>query len=127
MRPPESGFAVFTVGHSTRSLPEFMTLLKAHSVDLLIDVRTVPRSRHNPRFGRDTLPAALAGRSLRPGGLGAELLFCGQPILDIVTVGIATRLEFFVGASRDRILVGLLGRILEDGGPVFLPVNGSGR
>jgi uncharacterized protein (DUF488 family) len=50
---------VFTVGHSTRSLAEFIALLAAHSVRQLIDVRTVPRSRHNPQFNRDTLPAAL--------------------------------------------------------------------
>jgi uncharacterized protein (DUF488 family) len=51
---------VFTVGHSTRPLTEFIALLKAHSVARLIDVRTVPRSRHNPQFDRDTLPDALA-------------------------------------------------------------------
>lgn len=49
-----------TVGHSTRPLAEFIALLKAHSVARLVDVRTVPRSRHNPQFDRDTLPAALA-------------------------------------------------------------------
>lgn len=46
---------VYTVGHSTRSLEEFIALLKAHSVASLIDVRTVPRSRHNPQFNRDEL------------------------------------------------------------------------
>ena len=51
---------VLTVGHSTRPLAEFVALLKAHTVTRLIDVRTVPRSRHNPQFDRDTLPAALA-------------------------------------------------------------------
>lgn len=56
----ESYPVVFTVGHSTRPLAEFIALLKAHSVARLIDVRTVPRSRHNPQFNRDTLPAALA-------------------------------------------------------------------
>jgi uncharacterized protein (DUF488 family) len=35
-------------------------MLKAHSITRIIDVRTVPRSRHNPQFGRDTLPSALA-------------------------------------------------------------------
>ncbi len=50
---------VLTVGHSTRPLAEFIALLAAHSVTRLIDVRTVPRSRHNPQFNRDTLPAAL--------------------------------------------------------------------
>jgi uncharacterized protein (DUF488 family) len=48
------------VGHSTRSIAEFIGLLTPHSVARLIDVRAVPRSRHNPQFGRDTLPAALA-------------------------------------------------------------------
>ncbi|HJQ65791.1 MAG TPA: DUF488 domain-containing protein [Gemmatimonadales bacterium] len=48
------------MGHSTRPLAEFVALLKAHTVARLIDVRTVPRSRHNPQFDRDTLPAALA-------------------------------------------------------------------
>jgi uncharacterized protein (DUF488 family) len=50
---------VLTVGHSTRPLAEFLALLVAHSVTRLIDVRTVPRSRHNPQFNRDTFAAAL--------------------------------------------------------------------
>ena len=58
MRRPESPL-ILTVGHSTRTLEEFVRLLKAHSVTLLVDVRTVPRSRRNPQFNRDTLPASL--------------------------------------------------------------------
>lgn len=50
---------MFTVGHSTRALSDFIHLLKAHGVTRLVDVRTIPRSRHNPQFNRDTLPAAL--------------------------------------------------------------------
>lgn len=50
---------VFTIGHSTRPLDEFIALLQAHGVTRVIDVRTVPRSRHNPQFNRDTLPASL--------------------------------------------------------------------
>lgn len=50
---------VFTIGHSTRSLEEFIALLKAHAVTRLVDVRTVPRSRKNPQFNRDTFPDAL--------------------------------------------------------------------
>jgi uncharacterized protein (DUF488 family) len=64
---------VFTVGHSTRSLAEFIALLAAHSVSQLIDVRSVPRSRHNPQFNRDTLPAALEAAGIgyaHLGGLG---------------------------------------------------------
>jgi len=50
---------IFTVGHSTRSADDFVGLLKAHRIELLVDVRTVPRSRHNPQFNRDTLPVTL--------------------------------------------------------------------
>jgi len=51
---------LFTIGHSTHPLAEFIALLQAHGVTLLADVRTIPRSRHNPQFNRETLPAALA-------------------------------------------------------------------
>ncbi len=51
---------VWTIGHGTRALREFVALLRAHGITQLVDVRTVPRSRHNPQFNRDTLPAALA-------------------------------------------------------------------
>jgi len=50
---------VFTVGHSTRSIEEFIRLLKAHEVQELIDVRTIPRSRHNPQFNSDALYKSL--------------------------------------------------------------------
>jgi len=50
---------VFTVGHSTHPLGEFIALLKAHGVKRLVDVRTVPRSRHNPQFNSDLLADAL--------------------------------------------------------------------
>ena len=50
---------IFTVGHSTRPIEEFLHLLKAHGVKRLVDVRTVPRSRHNPQFNRDELSRAL--------------------------------------------------------------------
>ncbi len=55
----KSQFAVFTVGHSTRSLDEFVLLLKTYSVVMVVDVRTVPRSRHNPQFNKETLPDSL--------------------------------------------------------------------
>ncbi len=51
---------IFTIGHSNRDLETFVGLLKANDVTRLVDVRTVPRSRHNPQFNRDTLPGALS-------------------------------------------------------------------
>jgi uncharacterized protein (DUF488 family) len=50
----------FTIGHSTRSLAEFLELLARAEVCLVVDVRTIPRSRTNPQYNRDTLPAALS-------------------------------------------------------------------
>src|SRR5215831_1572907 len=52
--------AFFTIGHSTRSIEEFVGLLQSVGVRLLVDVRTVPRSRRNPQFNSDVLPATLA-------------------------------------------------------------------
>jgi hypothetical protein len=50
---------VMTIGHSTRPIKEFIQLLKAHEVKRLVDVRTVPRSRHNPQFNRSQLSSSL--------------------------------------------------------------------
>lgn len=52
---------IFTIGHSTRTIAEFLSLLQQVSVDLLVDVRSIPRSRTNPQFNVDTLPGTLAG------------------------------------------------------------------
>jgi uncharacterized protein (DUF488 family) len=51
---------VFTIGHSTRTLAQFIALLQQASVTLLIDVRSIPRSRAMPQFNGDTLPDVLA-------------------------------------------------------------------
>ena len=56
---------IFTVGHSTRSLEELVKILRAHGVKRLIDVRTIPRSRHNPQFNRETLSKALHNRAFQ--------------------------------------------------------------
>jgi uncharacterized protein (DUF488 family) len=50
---------VLTVGHSNRPLEEFLRLLRSHGATLVVDVRKMPGSRHNPQFGRDTFPQAL--------------------------------------------------------------------
>jgi uncharacterized protein (DUF488 family) len=50
----------FTIGHSTRSREEFVDLLRAADVGLVVDIRTIPKSRTNPQFNKDVLPSALA-------------------------------------------------------------------
>jgi uncharacterized protein (DUF488 family) len=58
MAPPPPA-AIYTVGHSTRTLDEFIRILQKYGVARLVDVRTVPRSGHNPQFNRESLPGAL--------------------------------------------------------------------
>lgn len=50
----------FTIGHSTRTLVEFVELLQESSVNLVVDVRSIPRSRTNPQFNQQCLPEGLA-------------------------------------------------------------------
>ena len=50
---------VFTIGHSTRSIEEFADLLRRGPVEIVVDVRTVPRSRRNPQYNEDVLGAEL--------------------------------------------------------------------
>jgi len=58
---------VLTIGHSNRPLDEFLGLLQGHSVDCLVDVRSIPWSRHNPQFNRETFAGAL-----KADGIGYE-------------------------------------------------------
>ncbi|HEX9882460.1 MAG TPA: DUF488 domain-containing protein, partial [Desulfobaccales bacterium] len=55
---------LLTIGHSTRPLETFIGLLRNFAVTLVADVRTVPRSRHNPQFNRETLPQELAAAGI---------------------------------------------------------------
>jgi uncharacterized protein (DUF488 family) len=50
---------VFTIGHSTRLLEDFVALLRSNGVGQLIDIRTIPKSRRNPQFGSDNLAGSL--------------------------------------------------------------------
>jgi DNA-3-methyladenine glycosylase II len=63
--PSWSSCRIYTVGHSTRTLDQLVELLRSFDVSVLADIRTVPRSRHNPQFNRDTLVAALRRRGIR--------------------------------------------------------------
>jgi uncharacterized protein (DUF488 family) len=55
---------IWTVGHSNRSAEDFAALLQQYGIKRLVDIRTVPRSRHNPQFNRDALPATLAAHDI---------------------------------------------------------------
>jgi 3-methyladenine DNA glycosylase/8-oxoguanine DNA glycosylase len=59
------GVRIYTIGHSTRSIEELARLLHAFDVAILADVRTIPRSRHNPQFNADALPKSLRREHVR--------------------------------------------------------------
>jgi uncharacterized protein (DUF488 family) len=61
----------FTVGHSTKSISEFVELLRAGEVAMVIDIRTVPRSRSNPQFNEDALGGALSEYQIGHGRIPA--------------------------------------------------------
>ena len=55
----QASITVFTIGHSTRDIPTFKALLKHYGINQVVDIRSIPRSRHNPQFNFDTLPTIL--------------------------------------------------------------------
>jgi len=61
----EGSPVVLTIGHSTRTLEAFISLLVEHDVQKVVDIRTIPRSKHNPQFNREDLP-----NSLKATGIG---------------------------------------------------------
>jgi len=56
--------AVFTIGHSTLPIDQFIAVLHEHGIERLVDIRTVPRSRHNPQFNADDLAKSLAAQHI---------------------------------------------------------------
>lgn len=60
----KSEIALFTIGHSTRGLDEFIRILRAYGIRQLVDIRTIPRSRHNPQFNMDALGRVLRNRRI---------------------------------------------------------------
>jgi uncharacterized protein (DUF488 family) len=60
MEPQQKrNFVVFTIGHSTRPIEEFIGLLQSNGIRQLIDIRTIPKSRRNPQFSADSLATSL--------------------------------------------------------------------
>lgn len=58
------GIKLYTIGHSTRTLDEFAAMLRSFDIRVLADIRTIPRSRHNPQFNGDSIGPALLSQGL---------------------------------------------------------------
>ncbi len=59
MPPSTKPLTIFTIGHSTRLIAEFIEPLQANAVTQLLDIRTIPKSRHNPQFNSEALASSL--------------------------------------------------------------------
>ena len=77
---------IYTIGHSTRTIEQLIALLGAHGIEELVDVRTVPRSRHNPQFGKEELAASLQQAGIVYAHL-AKLGGLRHPTKDSVNLG----------------------------------------
>jgi uncharacterized protein (DUF488 family) len=77
---------LWTIGHSTRPIDELLELLRAHEIGLLVDVRTVPRSRFNPQFNTEALAKSLAAAGMRYQH-SAQLGGLRKPMKDSVNAG----------------------------------------
>lgn len=55
---------IYTIGHSTRSIEEFISLLKQHTISQLVDIRSVPGSRRNPQYGQEALQESLQSNGI---------------------------------------------------------------
>ncbi|MEN6617331.1 MAG: DUF488 domain-containing protein, partial [Syntrophorhabdus sp.] len=56
---------IYTIGHSTHSFNEFIAILSGYAIEIVVDVRTVPRSRHNPQFDAELLESDLKKHDIR--------------------------------------------------------------
>jgi len=77
---------LWTIDHSTRPLDEFLSLLKAHGIEQLVDIRTVPRSRYNPQFNTEALAQSVAQEAIHyrhSGSLGG----LRKPHKDSINIG----------------------------------------
>lgn len=56
---------IFTIGHSTRTIDEFIGILKNFEISEIVDIRTIPKSRHNPQFNTDNLKKSLENEEIK--------------------------------------------------------------
>ncbi len=60
----DSAGTIFTIGHSTHPIEDFISMLKAYGIETVVDIRTVPGSRQNPQFSQEALAQALKANAI---------------------------------------------------------------
>ena len=144
---------VFTIGHSTHSLETFINLLKQHGIQIVVDVRSYPYSKHVPQFNASNLPRALTVAGIKYSFMGQELggrpkgsqfydddghvLYSQIAKTPAFTQGIS---QFEDGLEKSRIAIMcseedptvchrwlLVGRVLREHGVQVKNIRGDGR
>jgi uncharacterized protein (DUF488 family) len=96
---------IYTLGHSTRTLAELLTLLKEFSIDLLADIRSFPASKRHPQFNKENLESALPENGIEYVWLGKELggyrkkLNPASPHTALRSPGFRNYADYMTGAS----------------------------
>lgn len=104
---------VYTFGHSTQSLEHFIEVLKKYAITVVFDVRTVPRSRHNPQFNKETLPQALKKAGIKYYH-AADLGGLRRPVKDSLNLGWENENSVtFVAEEESKIIGYAAGEIRE--------------
>ena len=97
---------IYTIGHANRPLDRFIAILQSFAIDLVVDVRTIPRSRYNPQFNQETLPwrchRSLIADTLPARGIRVVHLFKEgeSPIDEFLDLGIYWCSPFWVGGHN---------------------------
>lgn len=107
---------LWTVGHSSRSLEEFVRVVQAHGIGRIVDVRAYPQSRRHPQFARESLAAALPRAGLgylwRGKALGG---FRGEPAADTPHVALAGGFAAYAEHTASAEFRSALAEILDNG------------
>jgi uncharacterized protein (DUF488 family) len=107
-----AGMTLWTIGHSTRSLEALVTLLRAHAIDTVVDVRTVPRSRRHPQFEKtaltERLPQGAIAYAHLPGLGGLRTPRPDSPNTGLRTDGLRGYADYMQTAAFERHLATLL-------------------
>jgi hypothetical protein len=108
---------IWTIGHSDRSLETFLHLLQMHGVTLVVDVRKMPRSRHNPQFNRETLPQVLRDAGIdyvdMPGVGGLRRPRPDSPNTGWRNTSFQGYADYMLTPKFERSLLALLERVRE--------------
>ncbi len=102
---------IYTIGHSTRTIEQFIELLMAHSIEELVDVRTIPKSRHNPQFAEEELAASLQEAGIaykhlaKLGGLNNPLHESQAQFISLCCIDISVDLEVWLLCRAETYLL----------------------